>query len=48
MESKNRKEVPLLVSADANAPHQAIMKVMEAVRDLGFFRLSFEAQRVPE
>jgi len=48
MESKNRKEVPLLVSADANAPHQAVMKVMEAVRDLGFFRLSFEAQQVPE
>lgn len=48
MESKDRKEVPLLVSADANAPHQAVMKVMEAARDLGYFRLSFEAQQAPE
>lgn len=48
LESKNRKEVPLLISADANAPHQAVMKAMEAVRDLGVFRLSFEAQQAPE
>jgi biopolymer transport protein ExbD len=48
MESKNQKEVTLLVSADAHASHQAVMKVMEAARDLGFFRLSFEAQQAPE
>jgi biopolymer transport protein ExbD len=48
METKNQKEVALLVSADANASHQSVMKVMEAARDLGFFRLSFEAQQAPE
>lgn len=47
-ESQGREQVPLLISADANAPHQAVMKVMEAVRDLGLFRLSFETQQTPE
>jgi biopolymer transport protein ExbD len=37
---------PILISADSLAPHQAVMKVMEAVRDLGFTRLGFEAQQV--
>lgn len=43
-----QKNPPLLISADANAPHQAVMKAMEAARDLGFVRLSFEAQQAPE
>jgi len=34
----------ILISADANAPHQAVMRAMEAARDLGYSRLSFEAQ----
>ncbi len=38
---------PLLISADENAPHHAVMKVMEAARDLGYVRLSFEAQQRP-
>ncbi len=38
---------PLLISADENAPHYAVMKAMEAARDLGFVRLSFEAQQRP-
>ncbi len=36
---------PLLISADANAPHYAVMKAMEAARNLGFVRLNFEAQQ---
>ncbi|HEC83925.1 MAG: biopolymer transporter ExbD [Candidatus Parabeggiatoa sp. nov. 2] len=36
---------PLLISADENAPHYAVMKALEAARDLGFVRLSFEAQQ---
>ncbi len=40
-----RKNPPLLISADKKAPHYAVMKAMEAVRDLGFVRLSFEAQQ---
>jgi len=38
----------LLISADVNAPHHAVMTAMEAARDLGFSRLSFEAQQPPE
>lgn len=38
----------LLISADANAPHYAVIKAMEAARNLGFVRLSFEAQQPPE
>lgn len=34
----------ILISADANAPHQFVMRAMEAARDLGYSRLSFEAQ----
>lgn len=45
---KNPKNPPLLISADKNAPHYAVMTAMEAARDLGFVRLSFEAQQVPE
>ncbi|MDM8559389.1 biopolymer transporter ExbD [Candidatus Parabeggiatoa sp. HSG14] len=36
---------PLLISADKNSPHYAVVKAMEAARDLGFVRLSFEAQQ---
>ena len=35
----------LLLSADKKSPHQAVMKALEASRDLGFVRLSFEAQQ---
>lgn len=40
------KENPsLLISADKNAPHYAVVKAMEAARDLGFMKLGFEAQQ---
>jgi biopolymer transport protein ExbD len=35
----------LLISADKNSPHYAVVKAMEAARDLGFIKLSFEAQQ---
>jgi biopolymer transport protein ExbD len=44
----DQKNPPLLISADENAPHYAVMKAMEAARDLGFVRLSFEAQQSPD
>jgi len=44
----NKENPPLVISADENAPHYAVMKAMEAVRDLGFARLSFEAQQRPD
>ena len=39
---------PLLISADENAPHYAVIRAMEAARDLGFVRLNFEAQQRPD
>lgn len=44
----DKENPPLLISADENAPHFAVIKAMEAARDLGFIRLSFEAQQRPE
>ena len=41
-----REAPPLVISADAQTPHQAVITVMDAARQLGFLRLSF-ATRVP-
>lgn len=38
----------LVISADAQAPHQAVMRAMEAARDAGFVNLNFEAQMPAE
>jgi len=38
----------LVISADAQAPHQAVMRAMEAARDVGFVNLNFEAQMPAE
>jgi biopolymer transport protein ExbD len=35
----------LVINADAQAPHQAVITVMEAARDAGLARLSFATQR---
>ncbi len=42
------KPPPIVVSADANTPHQAVVAVMDAARQLGFLRLSFATQLAPE
>ncbi len=42
---KNKTDLPLLISADENAPHYAVMRAMEAARNLGLTRISFEAQQ---
>lgn len=36
-----RKAPPLVISADATTPHQAVVVVMDAARQLGFLNLSF-------
>jgi biopolymer transport protein ExbD len=46
--AEGKENPPLLISADENAPHSAVIKAMEAARDLGFIRLSFEAQQRPD
>ena len=43
----DRDAPPILLSADAKTPHQAVIVVMDAVQQLGFSRLSFAAQVGP-
>ena len=42
------KPPPIIVSADANTPHQAVVAVMDAARQLGFLRLSFATRLASE
>lgn len=46
--SGDRKDLPVLVSSDKQAPFQAAIMVMDAVGQLGLSRLSFVAQHTPE
>ena len=39
---------PLVVSADARTPHQAVVTVMDAARRAGLYKLTFAAQRSAE
>ncbi|HEB93290.1 MAG TPA: biopolymer transporter ExbD [Gammaproteobacteria bacterium] len=36
-----RKDPPIILSADAQTPHQAVITVMDAARQLGFVHLNF-------
>jgi biopolymer transport protein ExbD len=39
---------PVIISADAMTPHQAVVQIMDAARELGFVRLTFATRLVPE
>ena len=39
---------PIIVNADAKTPHQAVVQIMDAARNLGFVRLTFATRLVPE
>ena len=39
---------PIIISADANTPHQAVVQIMDAARQLGFVHLTFATRLVPE
>jgi biopolymer transport protein ExbD len=39
-----RHELPLVIRADANSPHQAVIKIMDAASQVGLTRLTFAAQ----
>lgn len=39
-------EPSLLITADANAPHQAVMRALEAARVAGYSRVGFEAEQL--
>lgn len=40
-----RTDIPLILSADANATHQAVVTAMDVAGQLGFSRLSITTQR---
>ena len=39
---------PIIISADAKTPHQAVVQIMDAARVLGFVRLTFATRLVPD
>ncbi len=41
-------EPPLIISADAKATHQLVVRVMDAARQLGLVNLSFATQNIEE
>ena len=41
------KEPSVIISADANTTHQMVVRVMDAARQLGLVKITFETQ-VPE
>ena len=43
-----RKSPPLIISADANTPHQAVITAMDAARQIGFTHLSFATSQAEE
>jgi biopolymer transport protein ExbD len=42
------KSPPIIISADAKTPHQAVVQIMDAARELGFVRLTFATRLVPD
>lgn len=41
-------EPPIIISADADASHQSVVKVMDAARQLGLARITFATQELQE
>ncbi len=40
--------IPIVISADSQTPHQAVIQAMDAARQLGFSRLTFATQQIAE
>lgn len=43
-----RRELPVVISADGRAPHQSVVTVMDAASQIGFARVSFAIKRNDE
>lgn len=39
-------EPPIIISADANATHQSVVRVMDAARQLGLVKITFATQEI--
>lgn len=44
--TKDIKEPALVINADANTPHQSVIRAMDAARQLGIMRLTFATRRI--
>jgi biopolymer transport protein ExbD len=40
-----RRDLPVIINADARATHQAVIKVMDAASQLGFLHMTFAAKQ---
>ncbi|MBI4005670.1 MAG: biopolymer transporter ExbD [Gammaproteobacteria bacterium] len=44
----NLSDVPVVISADAETPHQMVIRIMDAARQLGLVRITFATRIVAE
>ncbi len=44
----DKRDLPVIINADARTPHQAVMTAMDAASQLGLVRMTFSAHRPPE
>ncbi len=44
----DKRDLPVIISADANTPHHAVIKVMDAASQLGFVNMTFAARQPAE
>lgn len=44
--SEEKNKLSVLISADKNTPHQAVVTAMEAAREVDLINLAFEAQHI--
>ncbi len=42
---KERRDLPVIISADANTPHHAVIRAMDAASQLGFVNMTFSARQ---
>ncbi len=47
-ETGGNKKLPLIISADGDAPHQAVITAMDAARQAGITRIGFATQHASE
>jgi biopolymer transport protein ExbD len=47
-EAGGRKDPPIIISADAKTPHQAVITAMDAARQLGFVHLTFATKKTAD
>lgn len=47
-EAKGDLKLPVIISADGQTPHQAVIQAMDAARQLGFGKLTFATQQAAE